>query len=170
MAHNSCSLRYARSSPSKLSFSDLAIPAHRLEQLGTYRGIAFYNDSKSTIPESSLAAVDALQPAPIHLILGGLGKGVDRGAFIPAFKNKVLSITCFGAEADTLYQACKRTDVSAYRITPLKKLFSLALIGLSRVTLFCFLPQEVVMTFLSIMLERGEVFKELVNELKEEAR
>lgn len=157
-------------SPSLLSFSDLTIPAHRLESLGTYRGIAFYNDSKSTIPQSSLAAVEALQPAPIHLMLGGLGKGVDRGAFIPAFKNKVQSITCFGAEADTLYEACKNSGVSAYRCYTLEEAFQSCLDRAQPGDRILFSPSGASYDFYKHYAHRGEVFKELVNELKEEAR
>lgn len=48
---------------------------HRLEYAGSYRGVVFYNDSIATIPEATLAAVDAL-PDTATLILGGKDRGV----------------------------------------------------------------------------------------------
>lgn len=52
---------------------------HRLQFVGTHHGIHFYNDSKCTVPNATLLAVDALQeerPAgSIHLIVGGYNKG-----------------------------------------------------------------------------------------------
>jgi len=48
---------------------------HRLEYVGTYRGVTFYNDSIATIPEATLAAVSAL-PGTSTLILGGKDRGV----------------------------------------------------------------------------------------------
>lgn len=53
---------------------------HRLEHVGTWNGLAFFNDSKSTTPASTLLALDAVGESGlsrIHLIAGGYDKGSD---------------------------------------------------------------------------------------------
>jgi UDP-N-acetylmuramoylalanine--D-glutamate ligase len=49
---------------------------HRLEEAGERGGVLYVNDSKATNVASTLVALASF-PAPVHLILGGRGKGQD---------------------------------------------------------------------------------------------
>jgi UDP-N-acetylmuramoylalanine--D-glutamate ligase len=50
---------------------------HRLEKIGVFNGISFYDDAISTTPESAIAAIEAI-PEPIAtLLLGGTDRGYD---------------------------------------------------------------------------------------------
>lgn len=52
----------------------------RLEKVGEFRGIAFYDDSLATIPEATLASIHALEV--VHtLILGGFDRGISYEEF-----------------------------------------------------------------------------------------
>jgi UDP-N-acetylmuramoylalanine--D-glutamate ligase len=53
-------------------------PPHRLEHLGSWNGVDWYNDSKATTPHAAAAAIRAFDR--IVLIAGGYDKGVDLGA------------------------------------------------------------------------------------------
>ncbi|OHA64553.1 MAG: hypothetical protein A2940_00025 [Candidatus Wildermuthbacteria bacterium RIFCSPLOWO2_01_FULL_48_29] len=59
---------------------------HRLQRLGTYKGITFYNDSLATIPEATISALDLLGNKVATLIAGGY----DRGIPFPALAERIL--------------------------------------------------------------------------------
>ncbi len=51
--------------------------AHRLEEVAELNGVLYVNDSKATNVASTLVALDAFAGRPLHLIVGGRGKGQD---------------------------------------------------------------------------------------------
>jgi UDP-N-acetylmuramoylalanine--D-glutamate ligase len=50
---------------------------HRLEEVATVDGVLYVNDSKATNVDSTLVALASFEGEPVHLILGGGGKGQD---------------------------------------------------------------------------------------------
>ncbi|MBI1371338.1 MAG: UDP-N-acetylmuramoyl-L-alanine--D-glutamate ligase [Phycisphaera sp.] len=50
---------------------------HRLQLVAEHNGVTFFNDSKSTTPESAKLAIDAFEPGVVHAILGGYDKHAD---------------------------------------------------------------------------------------------
>jgi UDP-N-acetylmuramoylalanine--D-glutamate ligase len=49
----------------------------RFENVGTFRGITFYNAAIATVPEATIAHLDALAPDVATVILGGVDRGVS---------------------------------------------------------------------------------------------
>jgi UDP-N-acetylmuramoylalanine--D-glutamate ligase len=48
---------------------------HRLEEAATSDGVLYVDDSKAMNVDSTLVALASFADAPVHLILGGVGKG-----------------------------------------------------------------------------------------------
>jgi UDP-N-acetylmuramoylalanine--D-glutamate ligase len=59
------------------ALSDFRPLRHRLEPVGDAGGVTFVNDSIATIPEATVAALDALEGRPVVLIAGGFDRGQD---------------------------------------------------------------------------------------------
>ena len=60
---------------------------HRQELLGEHNGLRFINDSISTIPQSAIQAIKAIEKVD-YLILGGLDRGVGYGDLVNFLKDK----------------------------------------------------------------------------------
>jgi UDP-N-acetylmuramoyl-L-alanine---L-glutamate ligase len=67
-------------------FADFMPLPHRLQELRLANGVLAVNDSISTIPETTRAALDVHAHAPFHLILGGVDRGQNFGALLAHLK------------------------------------------------------------------------------------
>ena len=63
---------------------------HRLEPVGTFMGIKFYNDCIATIPHSVACAVEALKEVDT-LIFGGMDRGIDYSEFEEFLKSSSIN-------------------------------------------------------------------------------
>ena len=79
---------------------------HRLEYVGTIRGIRFINDSKATNVDSVRYALQKISP-PVVLILGGRDKGGDFGVLRPLIKEKVKELILIGEAKEKIKEALK---------------------------------------------------------------
>ncbi len=79
---------------------------HRLEHVGTYNGAVFINDSISTIPEATIAALEAF-PGTKTLILGGFDRGVLYNELIDyiIMKSNVNNLVFIGEAGTRMYNS-----------------------------------------------------------------
>ncbi len=71
--------------------------SHRLEDVGTVRGIRFINDSKATNVNATWFALEIINN-PIIWIAGGQDNGNDYGMLLPLVQQKVKALVCLGTD------------------------------------------------------------------------
>lgn len=59
---------------------------HRLQLIGSRAGVDYVNDSISTTPHASLAALDVFRDRPVAILLGGHDRGLEWHAFLDAIR------------------------------------------------------------------------------------
>ena len=74
----------------------------RLEWFAVVNGRRFYNDSTATTPESTIAALEALE-GPLWLLVGGADKGCEFGPLVTALGRRARGVALFGAVAAMLH-------------------------------------------------------------------
>ncbi len=75
---------------------------HRLEQVGTYNGITFFNDSISTVPEAAISALASINNVET-IILGGFDRGIDYSSLYNYLKeNPVKNIIFTGPAGERM--------------------------------------------------------------------
>ncbi|CAM3728038.1 UDP-N-acetylmuramoyl-L-alanine--D-glutamate ligase [Cohnella lubricantis] len=74
---------------------------HRLEYVGEFHGVRYYNDSKATNPVATATAVASF-PAPLVLIAGGLDRGSDYMELLPVFRDRLKGLVAFGQTRDKM--------------------------------------------------------------------
>jgi UDP-N-acetylmuramoylalanine--D-glutamate ligase len=76
---------------------------HRLEEVATHDGVLYVNDSKATNVTSTLTALAAFG-APVHLIVGGRGKGESYSALREAAQ-RCAGVYAIGEEGRAILDA-----------------------------------------------------------------
>ncbi len=76
---------------------------HRMEKVGCYKGITWYDDSISTIPAAAIAAVCALGRVDT-LILGGFDRGIDYSPLVEFLQdNPIKNLVFVGAAGRRIF-------------------------------------------------------------------
>ncbi len=77
---------------------------HRLELIGEWGGVRWYNDSKATNPDAGQVAVNSFPGIPVVLIAGGYGSGFELGAWAEDVRRRTAAVVLMGKSAGELEQ------------------------------------------------------------------
>jgi UDP-N-acetylmuramoylalanine--D-glutamate ligase len=80
---------------------------HRLEKVGTFKGVTFIDDTLATIPEATIEALNALPKVDI-LLLGGFDRGIDYAKIVEqVMLKKVPVVIFFKPSGERMYELMK---------------------------------------------------------------
>ena len=98
---------------------------YRLELVGKFKGVIFYNDVLSTTPESTIEAIRALKDKNLQtLIVGGFDRGLDYTKLVREIKkSKIRTVICWPHTGETIARELKRikADNKIVRVKNMKE-------------------------------------------------
>lgn len=133
---------------------------HRMEYVGVYNGITYYNDVIATIPEATINCLNAL-PGVDTLILGGMDRGINYELLIDFLKKS--TVENFICMPESGYKIADRLEnKNAYKVETLEEAVSLA----KKITKnICVLsPAASSYNAFKNFEEKGKLYKKLIKE------
>ena len=142
---------------------------HRIELVRELDGVRYYNDSIASSPSRTIAGLNAF-PEKVILIAGGKDKGISYGSLGPVVNEHVKLLILCGATAGVIrasveqaenYGGLEIADVEDYH-----QAVSLARSRAKEGDVVILSPASTSFDRFANFMERGRVFKEIVNSLK----
>ena len=94
---------------------------HRMELVGTYDYVTFYDDAIATIPEATIKAIESLKLVDT-LIFGGLDRGINYNDFIEYLRKSNLSnLICMPTTGYNIGKALMTSNKKIYMCETLKE-------------------------------------------------
>lgn len=139
--------------------------AHRLEFLGKVENIFFYNDSISTVPQASIAAVKALKNVNT-IILGGMDRGIDYFPLVNFFENSDVENFIFTGDAGKrmMHLFEKLQDKKLFFSSSYKEIVKIAKTHTKKGTVCLLSPAAASYDKFKNFEHRGDIFRALVLE------
>jgi UDP-N-acetylmuramoylalanine--D-glutamate ligase len=94
---------------------------HRLEEVARREGVVYVNDSKATNVASTLVALRAFPDGPVHLILGGQGKGQDFTPLREVVRGSCRAVYLIGEDAPLIARALEGVGVPLHECGELER-------------------------------------------------
>lgn len=135
---------------------------HRIEYVGTYHDILYYNDSIATIPMATISALKALKNVDT-LIFGGMDRGIDYQELIDYLNlGTVRNLICMPTTGHKIGKLIDNKNVNCYFVDTLEE----AVLKAKEVTLkkhICIMsPAASSYEYFKNFEEKGKAYKNLV--------
>ncbi len=94
---------------------------HRMEFVGKYHGILYYNDAIATIPEATISAIQSLKKVDT-LIFGGMDRGIDYQKLMDYLEEgNVRNLICMPTTGHKIGKQIDNPDVSIFLVETLEE-------------------------------------------------
>ena len=147
---------------------DFKAVEHRLEYVATIRNVDYYNDSKATNVDATIKALESF-PANIHIILGGKDKGSDYTVLADVLKQRVKRVYTIGAAAEKIESQIKNAS-EIVRAETLERAVRRAAALAEPGDIVLLAPACASFDQFENYEHRGQVFKEIVRAVAEQAK
>lgn len=146
----------------RMSFTGLP---HRLAYVATVHGVDYYNDSISTIPQATIAAVTALKNVQT-IIIGGMDRGIDYSSLIEFINREIVLSVILLPDTGHKIESELNNSKRLYHVESMEEAVSCAA-KITREGHGCLLsPAAPSYGYYKNFEERGEIFEGLVKDLK----
>jgi UDP-N-acetylmuramoylalanine--D-glutamate ligase len=140
---------------------------HRLEPVGTIKGVEFVNDSKATNVDSVVYALGSYDK-PLVWIAGGIDKGNDYNLIREEVKKKVKALICLGKDNEKLKKAFDGVVPTILETQSVQQLVRLALDAAKQGDIVLLSPACASFDLFKNYEDRGDQFRKAVHDLKKE--
>lgn len=135
---------------------------HRLEYVGKYDDIIFYNDSIATVPEATMNAIEAIKNIDT-LIFGGMDRGIEYDDFVDYLnKGVVRNLICMPTTGYKIGDLINNETVNVYKVELLSDAVKLAKEITAKNKVCLLSPAASSYEYFKNFKEKGNTFKNLI--------
>ena len=142
---------------------------HRIEPVRTIRGVQWYNDSIASSPSRTIAGLNSF-PEQVILIAGGKDKGISYAPLGPVVNDHVKLLLLCGKTAGVIREAVEQSEnyhgLEILDVADYHEAVAIADERSQPGDVVILSPASTSFDRFANFMERGQVFKAIVNELK----
>lgn len=140
---------------------------HRIEFVATKRGVDYYNDSKGTNPDAAIQGIRAMTK-PTILIGGGYDKGSEYDEWIESFDNKVKLLVLIGVTRDKIAECARKHGITNIKFADtFEECMNICIENAVAGDAVLLSPACASWGMFDNYEQRGHIFKDIVNAIKE---